>query len=815
MLIFPLGLIGVYTSFSRESVLDIQSIERLALESGFKTVGISDTTYPLWIDEVMKLQKSPITLFPAIRTFVNIQNQKIKLYVSPTSYTSLERLGRKETINIKELKSLDVIVFYGGNSKEHFLLLYDFLLGKLGLGLTKHNRGLLETVLSKVDYILPLHYSTIPQDLSKFKSVLKNFIPNPSPFPNGLTFIREIGELPQNVIDKITYTVEKMKDIRDYEIPTNKTNEDFSNLLWKKIVSQVVPDEKLRKEFIRISELGLSEFFYKLILSLEEFTKHGVIKSDFLSTSYILEKLKILKINKTKIVSLYHLLKEKPIHIDIKVSSKEKFYEIVKSNFGEILFHRVYPIHLRKRTIEENTKILPTNVRSLISNYLRNIVSEYRISKKLFYSNALRKRLREREGIPVEICGKSYEVVVDTDNLHYVSNRWSISQVMNVVKNDTLFITPHTISPFWDSVRKTMTPNSLSETLVLFHIAKSLSQKPYYKSSIERIVQEKKPIFIEDIIKDFGEDTIDTILNVVWSRDRKDIGVNEVELLKTLIDKGIDKEVAERTTRFIVKYKNVIGIRSLEISRFYDFLLYAGLKSENTDKFIYFILKETLRSKKGMFILLQFLKSNNITVKLDINNSLVSKVDGANNRYFLPLGIVRVNRVFLDKIVEEREKEVFKTFSEFYARVGKKFPKDTNKLARAGALDNLGDRRRIIKVSDNIDNEVANAILVREEFRTLGFCQLLLDASFNNLRYRIGCGDTSKVLENKTNNVFGFIASVDSYGNIFIQDEKNVIFAKNNIYTNFKIGDFGVFELSSEDGLFGKNFFVKSFRTLQ
>ncbi|MFN4245717.1 MAG: hypothetical protein ACK4F9_06170, partial [Brevinematia bacterium] len=351
MFISPVGIIGVYTSFSKESVLDLNSIQKIAIENGIKAVGISDSNYSFWIEEVLSLPKTSVILFPAIKTYVSFGDQRIKVYIWPRSLSSFEYISRKVNLSFKDLKYFDNVTFYSGNDKRVFLQMYDVLLGKLGVAITSHNKNFVSEVLDKVDYVIPFHYSTIPKELEEYHSILKKFIKSPSPFPSASLLIKEIESLPDNVMSKISYTMSKLSDVRDYFTADEVVENKFSSLLWNKIVFSTKPDDKVKKEFTKIKELGLSEFFYKLINSFEEFINHGNISSDILSTSFIFQKLKLIKINKFKKVSLYHLLLSKPFYIDVRVSSKEKFREILSSNFGDSIFHRVYPIHLGKNII--------------------------------------------------------------------------------------------------------------------------------------------------------------------------------------------------------------------------------------------------------------------------------------------------------------------------------------------------------------------------------------------------------------------------------------------------------------------------------
>lgn len=810
MLIFPVGLIGVYTSFSRESILDVPSIQKLAIQNGVKAVGISDPNYPFWVEQVGHLPKTSVVLFPAVRILVLLENQKIRLYIVPKSFSSLEVVGKKESFSVRDLKYIDGIVFYNGKNKQNFEYLYDILLGKLGICVSIYNKDFVEAVASKVDYIMPFHYSTIPQELEKYSGILRKFIHTPSPFPSAASILKDLENVSDNVVKKMVYTIERLKDIRDYEYLHTNKNEEFSSLLWNKIISSTNINDKIKKEFLKIKDLELSEFFYNLIISFEEFLKYGHITSDILSTSLIFEKLRLIKINKSKVVTLYYLLNEKPFYVDVDVSSKKKFKEILMKNFGDSIFYRVYPVHISEKVIDSEVKLVKSSV---LRDCLKNVVYTFRISKNLFYSSkGMYKIVNRKDGINIGFCGKSYDAVLNVKHLLHLPSKGVYPKVLEVVKKDTSFITPYTVSPFWNNIRDKYGIRGINDTLNMFYIGKLLSYKPYYKSLVEELVIQGLPLFVENVFEFLDENTIEILLNIVWSRDKKDIAINEVDLFRMLIDNGVQRELAEKITRFVVKYKNVIGIKSVEVPKFYNFLSYAGLKIEKEVDFFSNILKDSVvRDRRYPFLVIQEIYKLGYDVRVDINFSYPSKVNVVNRTFYLPFSIVRCSNKFIKRVISERENKKFRSFPEFYARLGKEFPRDSNKLVKVGAFDDIDTREYLLKIPTSLPMFQKNIIIVSEEFRSLGFSSYLFKCDFSDVRLKSQSGALRKVVEGKINRVFGFVALVDGYGNVFIQDEKDVIFVKNKVFLGLKVGDYGVFELDSVDGIFGKSFFLKFF----
>ncbi len=812
MLVLPIGVIGVYTSFSKESILDLHSIQKLAVENGIKVVGISDSNYSLWIEELLLLPRTSVIFFPAVKTSVFLDNQKIRLYVWPRSLSALEYLGKKESLNLRDLKYLDTVVFYSGNDKKTFYSLYDLLPGKIGIAITKHNKNFVIEVLDKVDYVIPFHYSTIPKELESYYSILKKFIKNPSPFPSASYLIKELESISDKIATKLSYTIGKLEDIRDYFSSSDVNKDDFSTLLWNKIISLTKPDDNIRKEFTKIKDLGLSKFFYNLINSFEEFLSYGNVSSDILSTSFIFEKLKLIKINKFKKVSLFHLLDSKPFYLDIHVSSKEKFKEILHSNFGDNIFYRVYPVHLRKNVINDVLKNLPEKVKEFLESYLKNAISTFRVSNKIFYSSSiLPKSIKRKDGILMKFCSRCYDVVLDVSRMDYLPSKSVYSKVIQVVREDKDFFTPNTVSVFLDDLREKYKVLGISDTFRFFYISKVLSLRPYYKTVIEELVSKKLPLFVEDISSSLDENIIEIVLEIIWSRDKKDVTVNEVDLFRILVEKNVDKNLSEEITKFIAKYKNVIGIKSFEIPKFYNFLAYAGLSIEDKKRFIVYLLRDSIvRSKKYHFIVLQKLIKRGYDICFDINNSSMMKVSEREGRFFLPFVCGRFNFKFIESVVKEREFRFFKNFSEFYARIGKDFPRETNKLAKMGAFDSIDDRKLILGLPLSLPSLQKDLTLVKEEFRTLGFSIYLFKSNFSYVRNKNNCISIEECISGRTNRVFGFISGIDKYGNVFLQDENSTIFVKNKTFVNLRVGDYGVFEIDVTDGFLGKNFFLRN-----
>lgn len=814
MVLFPLGLIGVYTSFSKESLLDLQSIQKLATQHGFKSIGISDSNYPFWIEEISSQHRTSVTFFPAIRTSFEINSKKVRVYIWAKSFQSLETIGRRENISLKDMRYLDVVVFYCGKDREIFSYLYDLLIGKLGMGITKHNKIFVDAVVHKIDHIIPFHYTTIPPDLEIYSSLLKKFIRLPSAFPSAHSILKDLEDISLQTLEKISYTLEKIKDIRDYEpFAPEPREERFSSLLWSEVISVVRPEEKIKREFLKIKELGLCEFFYRLLTTFKEFLKHGKITSDILSTSFIFGKLRLVKINKGKTISLHHLLSRKPFYVDVYVSSKEKFKEIILSKFEGNIFHRVFPIHVSKSSIEKSVQNLSGESRELLQKHLKNAVSTFRVSNRFFFAPyGLRRRIKQKEGVWVEFCGKAYDGVIDVKHLEYIPSVKTYPRVLEVVRNDKNFITPYTLSPFWEEVRNKFSPHGINDALKLFYISKTLSSKPYSKSLLEELISKNLYLFVEEAIKDLEEKPVDILLSIVWSRSKEEVRINEVEFFRTLIDGGIDKKTAEDLTRFVVRYKNIVGIRSVEVPRFYRFLSYAGLKVEDEKKFVLSILRDSVvKDRRKAFILLQKLTKGGYKIEgIDINRSLFARVYENDGKFWLPLVCARVSRKIAERIIKERSNGNFGYFSEFYARVGKEFPRETNKLVKAGAFDKIGNRSIMLRLPPSLSLAQKDAIMVREEFRTLGFSNLLFRCNFDEIRKLRGCGRIEEALDGRVDRVFGFIAGMDYYGNIFLQDERDTIFAKNRLFLNLKVGEWGIFELDSTEGIFGRNFFLKN-----
>lgn len=810
MFIVPLGIIGVYTSYSRESLLDLPTIQKLAIENGFKAIGISDPNYTFWIEEVLSLPRTSLILFPAIRTRLQLETHNVFLYLLPRSFNAIESIGKKENLTLRDLKELDVIVFYSGKNKEIFSYLYDSLLTKVGVAITKTNKSFVESVVSKVDFVIPFHYTTIHPEISPYSGVLKKFIPEPSEFPSVYSIVKELKEFSEQTLKKIEYTLSKIKDIREYEYTGSNREETFSSLLWSKIISIARPDENIRREFNKVKELGLCEFFYKLINSFEEFKNYGKFSSDILSTSFILQRLNLIRLNKSKKISLYHFLDQKPFYFDITVSSKEKFKEVLLNNFDE-LFYRVYPVHISEKMVDKVVEDMVKYRKDIVKEHLRKLVLSFRVSKRIFYSSGyLVKRIGKRDNFSLGFCAKTYDVVIDIRQLTHLHTPGIYPKVFDVIKNDKEFFVYNVCSPFWDELRKTFEIRGLKNTLDFYYVSKLLFYKPYYKGLVEEMITQGLPFFVEDVVKDAQSEILGLILSIVWSRDKKDIAINEIDLFRMLIDGGMDKNLAERITRFVVRYKNVLGIKSLEMSKFYEFLSYARLKVENRKKFLFNMLKHLAEERKNSSIILQRIYSLEKSIEgIDINYSRFSKIYEENGKIFLPFVLTGVKPKFAEEIVREREERgKFKSFQEFYARVGKNFSKEVGRLVKSGAFDSISDRYNLLRLG--FDQVLNKLIIVREEIKVLGFSLFLLRNTFDDVRARYQCISIDKCNVG-INRVFGFIVGVDSYGNILLQDERATIFVKNKIFQNLQIGSCGIFELETTQGLLGKNFFLRNF----
>lgn len=810
MIISPVGIIGVYTSYSRESLLDLPTIQKLAIENGFKAIGISDPNYTFWIEEVFSLPKTSLILFPAIRTRLQLETHSVFLYLLPKSFNALESIGKKEVFTLRDLKELDVIAFYSGKNKEIFSYLYDTLLTKVGVAITKTNKSFVESVVSKVDFVIPFHYTTIHPGISDYSGLLKKFIKEPSGFPSVYSVVKELEELSEQTVKKVEYTLSKIKDIREYEYTGMNKEETYSSLLWNKIISTTKPDENIRKEFSRIKELGLCEFFYKLINSFEEFKRYGKFSSDILSTSFILQKLNLIKLNKSKKISLYHFLDQKPFYFDITVSSKKKFKEVLLNNFDE-LFYRVYPVHISEKTVERVVEDVVSYHRDLLKEHLRKFVLTFRVSKRIFYSSGyLIKKVGSKDNFNLAFCSKNYDVVIDVKQLTHLHTPGIYPRVFDVIKNDKEFFVYNVCSPFWDDVRKVFDVKGLRNSLDFYYVSKLLFYKPYYKTLVEEMITQGLPFFVEDILQDTQSDVLGVILSIVWSKDKKDVGINEIDLFRMLIDKEMDKVLAEKITRFVVRYKNILGIKSLEMSKFYEFLSYARLKVEDRRKFLFSMIKHLVEEKKNVPLVFQRIYNFDRSIEgIDINYSHFSKVYEKDGKIFLPFVLVGVKPKFVEEIIKERnERGKFKSFQEFYARVGKNFSREVGRLIRSGAFDSISDRFSLLKLG--FDQMLNKLVVVREEIKTLGFSIFIFKNTFDDVRGKYQCISLDRCHVG-VNRVFGFVVGVDSYGNILLQDEKATIFVRNKIFQNLHIGSCGVFELETTEGLLGKNFYLKNF----
>lgn len=810
MLILPLGIIGVYTSYSRESLLDLPTIQKLAIENGFKAIGISDPNYTFWIEEVFSLQKTPLILFPAIRTKLYLDNHTVFVYVLPKNFNTIQSIGKKEVLTLRELRELDVLVFYSGKNREIFSYLYDALLTKLGMAIMSNNKSFVESVISKVDFIIPFHYTNAPSDIGAHSVLIKKFMNEVSPFPSVYSVIREIEDLSEQTIKKIEYTLSKIKDVREYEYNGINKEETYSSLLWSKIISSTKPDENIRREYNRIKELGLCEFFYKLINSFEEFKNYGRFYSNILSTSFILQKLNLIKVNKLKKVSLHYFLDQKPFYFDITVSSKKKFKEVLLNNFDD-LFYRVYPVHISEREVERIVEDVVKYYRDTLKEYLKKFIVGFRVSKRIFYSSGyFVKKIGSKDGFNLAFCSKSYDVVIDIKQLEHIHITGLYPKVFDVIKNDKEFFVYEVCSPFWDEVREVFDIKGLKNSLDFYYVSKLLFYKPYYKTLVEEMINQGLPFFIEDILKGYQDDILGMILSIVWARDKKDIGINEIDLFRVLIDKGVEKTLAEKITRFVVRYKNVLGIKSLEMSKFYEFLSYARLKAEDRRKFFINMLKHIVEEKKNVPLVFQRIYSFEKNIEgIDVNYSYVGKVYEEDGRFFLPFIFSGIRTKFAEEIVRERnEKGKFRSFQEFYARVGKNFSREVGRLIRSGAFDGISERVDLLKLG--FDQMLNKIVIVREEIRTLGFSLSLFRSSFDDVRGKYQCISLDKCSVGSSR-VFGFVVGLDPYGNVLIQDEKTTIFVRNRIFQNLRIGDAGIFEVEITEGLLGKNFFLKNF----
>lgn len=794
--------------------MDLLSIQKLAIDNGFKVVGISDPNYVFWIDEYLGLHSS-VKFFTAVEKTFNIGNESVKVYIYFRDAQSLFKFGRKSVNSLKDLKYLNCVVFYAGTNKEHFSYIYDIFLGNTGFAFTNSNLHLLDFVLSKVDFLLPFHYSTIPPELEDYSDLLKKFIPKPSPFLTISKFIKEIESLPQVAIDKLNYTVESIVNLREFDFTLPKKN-DFSELLWKKLVSKA--DEKVKSEFLKIKEVRLDDFFYKLANSLEEFVQCEHFNSDILSSSFIMEKLGIVKINKRKVISFEYFLDEKPLYIDVRTNSVPKLKEILLSNFGEDLFYRVYPVHISEGIIDKKLSNLNLELREFLKKYLKKVVVDFRVSKKLFFSKSiLRQNIGCKDGINKEFCGKSYDCVIDIKKSHYIYSRGvKTDNIFSLVKDD-LFISPDVFSHFWGDVKDGVKCESFHDLLRMFYLGYVLSKKPYLKFLVDEMIKEGIPIFVEDFLpQNPSKELVEDFIEFLSLRDKKNRYIVGIDLFRLLVDNGVDVPKARQITESLGKYKNVIGIKSLIVPRFYDFLASVSFFSMNKSLFISSALTEILKhNSKVVNEVVRKLISCGFAVNLpDINKSKMLSVDVRGNNIFLPLFVCRVSSHFLRDLIKERKNGKFRNFFEFYARIGKNYPRDASKLVKCGAFDTTDDRESILRLTKSFSELNKKFILVSEEIRNMGFSVSLFYLGFDSVRRELNVGSIRDIREGKVSKSLGFILYVDNYSNLFVGDDTGTMFVRNSVYLNLKVGDWGLFTFDVREGVLGKNFYLKFFERI-
>jgi len=84
MLISPIGIIGVETSYSRKSFLGVVDIEEQAIKSGIKYVGIIDRVQNFWIEDIyLSGHQGVVKLFATPERILTFGNHSIKIYVCP------------------------------------------------------------------------------------------------------------------------------------------------------------------------------------------------------------------------------------------------------------------------------------------------------------------------------------------------------------------------------------------------------------------------------------------------------------------------------------------------------------------------------------------------------------------------------------------------------------------------------------------------------------------------------------------------------------------------------------------------------------
>jgi hypothetical protein len=818
MLISPIGIIGVETSYSRKSFLGVVDIEEQSIKSGIKYVGIIDRVQNFWIEDIyLSGHQGVVKLFATPERILIFGNHSIKIYVCPLTLDSLEKLSQLSfSLSPLDLKELNAIIFYSGNDKEHVKILKELFFDKLGIGITPSNRNLAESLVDSVDFFLPFYFINAPRefkDLAFLRDVIKEEV---HPFIHATSVLSFLDGTSKELQSKILYTEEHLVDVRELR-KNNRTlaNEHYSSLLWALVSEKVKVDEEVRKEFIYIKENELSEFFYKLFLSIIEFSKHGYLTSDLLSTSVILRKMKMIKVNtSSKVIPLRFFLREKPLYLDIYHSNSQEVLEkILLKNFDKEIFHRIYPVHLGSNLISKIVDEVKLKDYENLTRYLENVITTYRVSKNIFYSSNkfLVQHYKSRNEMNLAFCGKSYDIVMKFRNIknHTGIPIYSGSKIFETIRNDRDFITPSVASVFWNNIKRNYEIRGFKDCLKFFHLAQILSTKPYLRHLVWEAIERNVPIFIEDILPPSLSDGVKkNLVEIVFQRDKTITVLEEVDLFRLIMEEDIPKDKAQRIVDNIKRYKPILGTESLEKQSFYEFLFLAYLKANDVKKFLTNILSDRVLFKNSLklSIILQTLSGEFKILPPSINGNIRSfRVSKSSIR--LPLILCRVKGSFLMELIKERKRANFLNFYDFYKRVGKNDPRESNKLVKCGVFDDTDDRSVLLGISKGLKLEEVLRLIIADELRIMGVSTSLLSSSFSSISS--GYGNVKELLSGETNKVFGFVVDVDKYGNFYLQDKTGTAYIRNKIYT-FRKGQSGFFEIEfgESDGL-GRDLYCK------
>ena len=815
MVFLPVGIMGVVTSYSRKSLLSVEDIEREAIKNGIKYVGIVDKAQNFWIEDAYSKPRGVIKLFAAPERLLNLNNQSIRVYISPLSLEDLERISQLGfSLNYFDLRDINAIIFYSGNDKEHIKALRELFFTKLGIGITASNRNLAETLVDSIDFFIPFYHINAPRELKGF-SFLKDTIKEEiHPFVHATNVLNFLDNTSKELQSKILYTEEHLSDVRELRGNVRaSTNENYSSLLWNLVSSKIKVDEEVRKEFIHIKENGLSEFFYKLLLSVIEFSKHGYITSDLLSTSIIMRRMKLIKVNtSSKIIPLRFFIKDKPLYLDIYHShNQEALEDILARNFGKEIFHRIYPVRLSSSSIEQIINGNGVKNSSTLVKYLKNVVTTYRISKNIYYSSEkiLTQHYKMKNRISLTFCGGSYNVTIKFSKIrNYVgTNIYSESKIFDTINSDKSFITPHVAGVFWNSLRTNYRIRGFRDCLKFFHLAQILSTKPYLRHLVWEAIKENVPIFIEDILPPSLSDGVKKdLVEIIFLRDKSETILEEIDLFRLIMEEDISKDQAQKIVNDVKKYKPILGTESLEKQKFYEFLSLAYTKTKDIKKFLSHVLNDRilLTNRLKLSIILQSLSREFKILPPSINKN-IRTFEISKKAIRLPLVVCNLKSSFLKEIVKERKKGEFADFYDFYRRIGKKDPKESNKLVKCGVFDETNDRKALLAISKFLSDEEVSRLVISDEIRIMGFSPFLINSGFSFL----GLGSVDELLNGRTNRVFGFIIHIDKYGNFYLQDGTGTVYIRNKMYS-FRRGQHGFFEieLGQSDAL-GTDFYCK------